>query len=289
MCSKMGAVTAAFAALWFVAVVGRVAHAEISADCSMIDPNTTIDDEKQRAHLQNYFSSSFLFTPMNPAPGAGARSQVGIELSLIPPLSCYERLVEFGGQLKTENTNLSPVLPRPRLTVALPDAGPVHMALEAGFIPPIPLPIGIITHLGAAFSAGGEVVNNFALGGRAHFSMTRVRADVATATTPGGPEYDDLSYFSGFGADFGASYRIIGKQHSWLTPYLWAGYGQTQTLFIVGDDLTLVQNTTYPWYGATITAGGELSLLDNQLLLGFDVMCAVPVYATLQFKIAYGF
>jgi hypothetical protein len=280
--------TLAWIAPFFV-LCSSIAHADISPDCVGIDTDVALDDSKQRAHLQNYFSSAFLFTPMSPVPGSGATSQVGLELSLIPPLSCYERLVKFGGQLKTENTNLSPLLPRPRLTVGLPKAGPVHMELEAGFIPPIPLPFGNIAHLGAAFGAGAEVIKNLGVGARAHFSMTRVRAEVATPLDAGALPYDDLSYFWGLGGDFGVSYRIAHKHHSSLTPYLWAGYGQTQTLFIVGDDFEIVQNTDYPWKGAVITTGAQLALLSNRLLIGFDAMFAVPVYSTLQFKIAYGF
>lgn len=93
------------------------------------------DENKQRSFLQNYFAASFMLTPLTPiAPYDGPKVGVGLELSLVPGLSCEQRFV-FDAT-KTEDTNKMPIFPRPRLVVQFPDFGPFAIAAGLSIIPP---------------------------------------------------------------------------------------------------------------------------------------------------------
>jgi hypothetical protein len=77
-----------------------------------------------------YYSAALAFTPAGAPALGGGRVRLGLELSYLPPLSAAQRSAGFS---KPENTNLSSVLPRPRLAVALP----YGFVAEASWVPPI--------------------------------------------------------------------------------------------------------------------------------------------------------
>jgi hypothetical protein len=56
--------------------------------------------------------------------------RLGLEASYLPPLSPAQRSAGFS---KTESTNFTPVLPRPRLAVGLP----LGITLEGSWVPPV--------------------------------------------------------------------------------------------------------------------------------------------------------
>lgn len=81
--------------------------------------------------LMGYYSAGLAFTSIG-APRSGQKGwEAGLELSYLPPLSHEQR---SGGFSKTESTNLTPVLPRPRVAVTLP----WDTRIEASYVPPIP-------------------------------------------------------------------------------------------------------------------------------------------------------
>jgi len=220
------------------------------------------DNVRQQAFLQNYFNAAFMLTPLGPM-SAEKNASIGVELALIPPLSCEQRLVEWGSILKAENTNLSPVLPRPRIAVRLPNIGPIKLKLGAALIPPIPLPIGIVTNVALEGIVGYELPAGFDIGLRGHISLQRVRANMAPAVDPSVTESDDLFYGTIFGGDLGVALRPEKGKITWLSPFFAVGVATGQTLFIVGDDHQVVENARQPWTGATVSGGFQATLCND--------------------------
>ena len=81
--------------------------------------------------LMAYYSAALAFSPVAaPTMLAPGGLRLGLEASYLPPLSEAQRSAGFS---KTENTNMSPILPRPRLSVGLP----MGLSLEGSWIPPV--------------------------------------------------------------------------------------------------------------------------------------------------------
>ena len=81
--------------------------------------------------LMGYYSAALAFSPVAaPRVRAPWSAEAGVELSLIPPLSEAQRSGNFQ---KTENTNLAPVLPRPRALLAVPGG----VTVEVSWVPPV--------------------------------------------------------------------------------------------------------------------------------------------------------
>ena len=87
------------------------------------------------AKLLAFFATPIAFSPGGIVEGlAPWHVRVGFEASYVPspskemqqPEACYT-------VKKTENTNLSPVFPRPRVTIGLPGG----LMLEGSYLPPI--------------------------------------------------------------------------------------------------------------------------------------------------------
>ena len=80
-----------------------------------------------------YFTSATLLTgletPRTPAPGSIA---LGFEVSWLPTLSEAQRRVGFDGT-KVEDLNKAPFVPRPRVTIGLPD----RFSLIVAGVPPV--------------------------------------------------------------------------------------------------------------------------------------------------------
>ena len=92
-------------------------------------PELEYDWDTPEGRIMGYYSAGLAFTPVS-APHRPVGVEISLELAYLPPLDEARR---SGGFSKQESTNLIPVLPRPRVAVALP-AG---LALEASYVPPI--------------------------------------------------------------------------------------------------------------------------------------------------------
>ena len=91
--------------------------------------------EQNEGKLLAFYALPIAFSPatlpVRLAPGA---VRVSGEVTYVPsPSAEMRRPEQCYGQEKTENTELSPVFPRPRVTVGLPGG----FALEASYLPPI--------------------------------------------------------------------------------------------------------------------------------------------------------
>jgi hypothetical protein len=176
-------------------------------------------------------------------PGHGA---IGVDLLVIPPLGCSKRFVLE--HTKTEETNATPIAPRPRITYAFPALGAVVPYAGVAYLPPITLFGTRNVLLAAEFGAGAKFAN-VEVGGRFHATMMKTFADVASAFVDGDPVVLDLFVSSTFGVDAMAGYAI-GP----VTPYVALGFTDASTLFYVGDD-GIMSNNYHPYAGLTFAVG----------------------------------
>ncbi|MFZ9887991.1 MAG: hypothetical protein ACO3JL_10855 [Myxococcota bacterium] len=273
-------------ALFALLLICPPLRAQIAPECAGTTVRADYDEDRQQAKLQNYFAAAFLMTPLAPPlPYAPGRASVGLEVGAIPPLSCQDRLV-LGGT-KTEDTNKLPANPRPRLVATLPDLGPVSSFFGLTFLPPIPTPLGSVLQAGAEGGVGWRTPTGLQLGARAHLNFARMRAEIATPFVDGDPAVDDLFYASSMGADLGAGYQLPFEGLRWLTPYVSLGIADVSSLFVIGDDFVIMENTLYPWWGATLAAGTQALLLDEHLEIGVEVSSALPIFTTVKAKVAF--
>jgi hypothetical protein len=267
------------------------ARAQIAPECQGVEVPADYDENAQQSFLQNYFAASFLQTPMAPPvpydDAAGGHAGVGLELGFIPPLSCERRLVLAG--TKTEETNTSPVSPRPRLLAQLPRLGPVSSHLGFTFVPPVPSPIGTLLQAGGEIGVGTRFDFGLSLGLRGHLTFARMRAVIATPFDPDEPAVDDLFFANVMGLDLAAGYTLPLSQWwslSWLTitPYASAGVADVSTLFLVGDDNVIVQNVDTPYAGALVAVGVQ-ALFVEHLEVVVEGSWALPIYPTVKLKL----
>lgn len=262
-------------------------NAQIAAECEGVEVPEDYDEDKQQAHLNNYFAAGFLMTPLAPIQAfqGEQKASIGLELGIVPPLGCQERLV-LGGT-KTEDTNKLPVNPRPRILAALP--APENVSLLAGFtlMPPVEIPdVGSILQAGVEMAVGVQISPALTVGTRAHLNFTRARAEIATPFIKGAQAYDDLFYASSLGMDLALSYSLQSMNLPWATPYFSAGVADITTLFIVGDDLVVTQNVDYPWWGALV-AGGVQMIFADHFDVTVEVSSAAPIFSTAKLKLGY--
>lgn len=139
------------------------------------------DKGSNEAKLLAFFATPIAFSPggivEHLAPG---RIRVGFEASYVPspgkkiqqPEACY-------GVKKTENTNLSPVFPRPRVAIGLPGG----VLLEGSYLPPITVAdaepnLGSIAIARPWRLSGDEEHGSLSLLLRAHATLGRVRGSI---------------------------------------------------------------------------------------------------------------
>jgi hypothetical protein len=193
---------------------------------------------------------------------------VGLDLAVIPPLSCERRFVL--DWTKTEETNRTPVLPRPRVTFALPELGPLRPYAGFAYVPPVPIAETRATVVSGEFglaAAFGEE-DKWQVGGRFHATSAKVVADIASAFDRFDPPVADLFTTQSFGADvsFGADLGAV-------TPYAAIGVTDVSTFFYIGDD-GVVANNLHPYAGPTVALGADALLVNDRLRLGAELFGA---------------
>ena len=82
-------------------------------------PPADYSELTQNNFLLNYYALATTFSALHgPIPHKPGTGSIGLELSILPPLGCKQRLVL--DYTKTEDTNKTPILPRPRGSFAFP-------------------------------------------------------------------------------------------------------------------------------------------------------------------------
>jgi len=243
-----------------------LASAAIDPACQSVADQGVPDDyseQGQQDWLLNYFSMVGAFSPLHSAiphkPGTGA---IGVELAVIPPVSCEHRLVL--AYTKTEDTNKLPVLPRPRMSFALPASNIGSQVIVPygglGYVPPLPLPDSAsldggnmqntIVSIEAGFGGGNADFTGLQYGARFHATVMKTVAEIATPFDSSATvSYKDLYLGSTFGID-----AMVGWGMENINPYLALGFLDVSTFFYIDDDAVITNNET-PYAGLTAATG----------------------------------
>jgi len=245
----------------------------------------TPDKGSNEAKLLAFFATPIAFSPggivENLAPW---HVRVGVEASYVPspskdiqqPEACYS-------VKKTENTDLSPVFPRPRVAIGLPGG----LLLEGSYLPPIKVAdakpnLGSVALSWPRRLTGDEEHGSLSLLLRAHATMGKVEGSITcpekdlqtddpSAACYGTAPSSDTYKPNMFGGEVGLAKQAAGDRWgayastgvTWLRPrfqvgfqYLDAAYDDTK----ISVDLTRFALGAGAWYrvGAAAAVTGEL-------------------------------
>lgn len=262
----------------FSLVGGSTAAAQLNVTCRP-------PKESNEAKLLAFFATPIAFSPGGMVEALPAwRIRVGFEASYVPsPSKAIQQPEACYAVKKTENTNLSPVFPRPRVTIGLPGS----LMLEASYLPPVTV-ADAQPNLGSfALSrpwriAGTDDAGTVSLLLRAHATLGRVRGAITCpkkalqSADPGlacygTTESKDTYKPNMFGAEAGLSKQGAGDRWgayassgvTWLRPRFQVGFQYKDGVFDdtkIRVDLTRFAAGAGAWYrvsaGAAVT--GEL-------------------------------
>lgn len=248
------------------------AHAYIDPACAEYEGRKpeSYNEQAQQDFLLNYFALTSTYSPVHaPVPHEPGRGAIGVNFGVIPPLSCPRRLVLDG--TKTEDTNKSPVLPRPSLSFAFPAIGRMVPYAGVAYLPPVKL-LGITNViLSGEVGVGFQLGEVFQIGGRFHATTHKTVGEIATPFVEGDPPFDDLFMASTFGLDL-----MVGADLDAVTPYLALGFTDASTFFYIGDD-SVVSNNFHPYFGPNASLGVD-ALVASRLRLGGEFYAAPGGY-----------
>ncbi|MEQ1507928.1 MAG: hypothetical protein ABMB14_37215 [Myxococcota bacterium] len=263
-------------AAWAVAAFGWFAAtgdawAYIDPKCAGLTLPEDYDEQAQEDFLTNYFALSTTFSPVHgPVPHDGGHGAVGLDLGIIPPLGCARRFVL--NYTKTEDTNKSPVVPRIRITYALPQIGKMTPYAGVAYIPPVKLLGMTNVILSGEAGVGFEFGETVELGARFHATSMKTVGELAPPFIEGDPAYDDLYVASTFGLD-----AMLGFDLDAVTPYLALGFTDVSTFFFIGDD-GVVTNNYHPYFGPTGSVGVD-GLVGQRFRFGGEFYAAPGGYS----------
>lgn len=261
----MGRFLLLFAFLW-----ASEASAQIAPECRGVKAGSDYDEVTQQDFMSNYVALATTFSPLHgPIPHEEGRGSVGLELAVMPPLSCERRLV-LGGT-KTEDTNKTPVVPRPRVTFAFPALGALRPYAGVAYVPPVPV-FGTTNVLLSAEVGAGMEVGAVQLGGRFHATSHKLVGEVATPFNKKDPPKDDLFIGTSLGVD-----AMVGVPLEGFTPYAAVGVTDVSTFFFIGDD-NVVTNNFHPYFGLVSSLGVD-ALVAGWMRLGGELYAAPGGYS----------
>lgn len=255
-------------ALLLMILGGAPAFALVDEDCNRLAMPEGYDEQVQQDFLANYVPLAVSLSPLHgPIPHKAGRGAIGLDLAMIPPLGCGKRFVNTWS--KTEDTNKSLVVPRPRVTFAFkPLADLLYPYAGLGLVPPVP--VGGTSNLivSAELGAGMYLGPHLELGARGHATLQHTFGNVATAYNEGDPEKNDLLVASTTGADLHLGWELGGAPgRPVLTPYLSLGFTDVSTFFWIGDDSEVPLNK-HPYFGPVASVGADALLRDRIRLAG---------------------
>lgn len=247
-------------------LIGPHALAGIDPACEDFDVDmSTYNEQRQQDFLMNYYALNSTYSAVHgPIPHEPGHGAIGVKLNGIMPLGCSKRFAL--NATKTEDTNVSPVLPQVHGTVALPPLGDRIIPFFGGaFLPPIAVGGTRTWSASGEVGAGIELAERWQLSLRVHYSMIRTVGDVATAFEDDDPAFDDLFLGTTMGSDasFGGRFTTSFGE---LTPYASFGVTDASTFFWVGDT-GVVTNNFHPYFGPAHSVGLD-SLIGRLRLAG---------------------
>jgi hypothetical protein len=275
----------------FLLLLTGFASAAIAPECkdtAADGPPSDYTEENQQSFLLNYFALSAAFTPIHaPIPNPPGTGDAGVEISIIPPLGCDRRLVL--NYTKTEDTNKSPAIPRPRMSFSFPAASLGNMKVVPygglGYVPP--LKVAGMQNVIVSMEAGvGMKPKNkskkWQMGLRYHATLMKTIAEIATPFNEEDPTKEDLYIGSTFGVDSMFGYQI----KSWV-PYASVGFTDVSTFFYIDDDAVTTNNEN-PYQGVVISMGTQWRP-KKWLVVGGEFYAAPGVIYTGRLRFAYRF
>lgn len=216
-------------------------------------PPDNYSEQAQNDFLLNYVALAGTYSALHaPVPAEPGHGSIGLELSGIPPLGCERRLVL--AYSKTEDTNKTPVLPRPRLTFALPALGKVVPYASFAYLPPVTLLGTRNVIISGEVGAGARLDSGLELGGRFHATTMKTVGEIATPFVEGEEAYLDLYLGTTFGLDLMGGWKLGN-----YTPYLALGVTDVSTFFYIGDD-NYIGNNYSPYFGPVASVGTQANL-----------------------------
>ena len=150
----------------------------------------------QNNFLLNYYALATTFSALHgPIPHKPGTGSIGLELSILPPLGCKQRLVL--DYTKTEDTNKTPILPRPRGSFAFPaytDSKGRSLVPYAGFgyVPHVPIggTRNVMLSVETGFGVGNLDKGGLQYGVRYHATLQRTVGEIATPFVSEEEAYD---------------------------------------------------------------------------------------------------
>ena len=124
-------------------LVGTAGAEPLNEDNPCFGERQKLEDNAQFDHMLNFFAAATTMSPLHgPMGGEAGQGRVGVDVLIMPPLSCGQRIVfqdlETGEGGKTEDTNKSPIVPRPHVSFAFPQVKGWQIYGTAAYIPPVP-------------------------------------------------------------------------------------------------------------------------------------------------------
>ncbi len=269
----------------FSLLVSGVAQAYVDPDCAAVaalGPPADYNEQAQADFLLNYFALATTLSPVHaPVPHQPGNGAIGLEIDVIPPLSCERRLVL--DYTRTEDTNKAPIAPRPRITFAFPktiwDLVPYA---GVAYVPPVTVFGTRNVILSGEFGLGRVYDGGLSWSLRYHATLMKTIAEIATPFDPADTPYLDFYMGSTFGGDFMLGYKVAG-----VTPYVALGFTDVSTFFYIGDD-GWVGNNFAPYAGFTGSAGAQIKL-GRAVNAAAEFYTAPGVLYTGRLRISYVF
>jgi hypothetical protein len=241
--------------------------------------------ESNEAKLLAFYATPIAFSSGGmPTPLRAGQIRVGFDAAYVPspsremqqPEACY-------GVKKTENTDLSPVFPRPRLALGLPGG----LLLEGSYLPPITVAdaepnLGSVAIARPVRLKGDDEKGSVSLLLRAHATMGRVRGSITcpkkalqtqnqSAACYGSSASSDTYKPNMFGGEAGVAKQSAGDRWgayatggmTWLRPRFQVGFQYEGSAFDdtkIEVDLTRFAASAGAWYRVATKAAitGEL-------------------------------
>lgn len=247
------------------------ARAYVDPKCAGLTLPDDYDEQAQQDFLANYPALYTTLSPVHgPLPHEPGHGSIGVDLDIVPPVSCAHRLVL--NYSKTEDTNKTPLIPRPRVTYAFPAIGKLVPYAGFAYVPPIKVFGTRNVILSGEIGAGIPLGETVQLGARFHATSQKTVGEIATPFVEGDPAFEDLYIASTFGLD-----AMFGLDLGSVTPYLAAGVVDVSTFFYIGDD-NVVTNNYHPYFGPAASLGVD-GLVKDRFRFGGELYAAPGGYS----------
>ena len=242
------------------------AFAQVAPECVGTPKPDNYDEQVQADFLANYTALATSYSAIHgPIPHEPGRGAAGVDIGIIPPLGCEKRFAL--AHTKTEDTNVTPAVPKLHIGAALPAIGKLVPYVSFAFVPPVPIFGTTNVILSGEVGVGMPFGDHFQLGARYNATLQKTVGEVVTPSVAGDPAVEDLYIASTQGFDL-----IAGWHAGAVTPYLAVGGLDASTFLYIGDD-GVAPNNLHPYLGLVTSLGLDL-LIKDHIRLGGEFFAA---------------